>query len=659
MRHNRSNTILLLGVVCAVIGGASLRSVATAAILSAKRGFADVTANYSNLQATGAGWYYTWGPDVANPGIYDAKHIPMIWGGTPSQSLLSNLRNRPGAEWLLGFNEPEREDQANMSVAQAISSWTTIANGLAGSGIKLISPAVADTGGATGGQAWLADFMSQASMAGLPVDAVAFHWYGASTPDNPAGAASSFLSRVASYHNQYNKPVFITEFAIHDWGGNYSDAQISEANRQFLDIVIPELEDREYVMGYAWYHWFSDARLYAGNPPTPTQMGYEYVGVLRPGDSENIAGKDLGEHVAYLAGGELVLSSRTANQGFVRYINALESVSTIAGANNWGMSGTTNWIRVQPGATLRKSGRNRFSLDSMTVTNNGVLEVSQGELFLGTGTAFVGSGSVRVNQDGILIVAGSRLDRTTMEFNGGTVQVDVSATFARSSTLQSTTTFTGGGDCIFSGAIAGEGGLIKRGSGTMRLSSTNSYGGMTQVLEGTLVVEGTTGDGNTEVWDGGTLVGSGTIRGSVLAASGASIRSHSLTVADNFMLENGATLDFQITNDKTFDRLIVEGLANLAGDVRVSLADGYRPAAGTSFDLFDAASMGQHLPSFSLPALANNLTWDIAEWNSKGTLRVVAVPEPSAAILLAWAIANTIFLRQWTSKQCSVILQRN
>ena len=38
----------------------SFATQANAAILSSKRGFADTGAGYSNLQATGAGWYYTW-----------------------------------------------------------------------------------------------------------------------------------------------------------------------------------------------------------------------------------------------------------------------------------------------------------------------------------------------------------------------------------------------------------------------------------------------------------------------------------------------------------------------------------------------------------------------------------------------------------------------
>ena len=383
MRH--LNSLLVVAMAASLYFAAND---ANGQILSSKRGFADVGANYTNLQATGAGWYYTWGTGVGNPGNFDAQHFPMIWGGTPSQNTLNNIRNRPNVEWLLGFNEPERTDQANMSVSQAISSWSTIANGLSGSGIKLVSPAVSDTGA---GQAWLADFMNQASNNGLPVDAVAFHWYGVSNPNDPVGAANSFLSRVDSYHNAYNKPVFITEFAIHDWGGNYSDAAITEANRQFLDIVVPALEARDHVAGYSWYHWFSDARLYSGSPALPTEMGHRYVGALTDGQLEDIGNQNYGEHVAFLAGGEITRGAGSA--GSLKYINALSEVSTISGVANWDI-GSGNWVRVQPEAHLRKTGSNELAIVGGSITNNGVVEVAQG-MMRATNT-ISGTGEMRV-----------------------------------------------------------------------------------------------------------------------------------------------------------------------------------------------------------------------------------------------------------------------
>ena len=409
-------------VLLCVCPGPLLHTQAGAAVLSSKRGFADVSASYSNLQATGAGWYYTWGLGQGYPGGFDAQHAPMFWGGwAVNQTNITNVKNNPDVEWVLGFNEPERSDQANMTVAQAISAWTTLSNGFAGSGKKLVSPAVSDT---SSGQSWITDFKNQATAAGLQVDAVAFHWYGVSNPNDPAGAASSFISRINWYHNLWNKPVFITEFAIHDWGGNYSDEEISEANRQFLDIVVPWMESSSYVAGYAVYPWFSDARLYEGSPPTPTRMGYEYIGVVESGESQDIGGLDLGEHVAYLAGGELTM---TGSPGTVRYLNALEGANSITGTTDWtiGVSGD-GWVRVRPDTTLKKTGANLVLWDGIDVTNEGAVEVNGGTLSVSRDTTFSGSGGLRVNVGGTLNYVGTPREDTinvynSIELRGGLV----------------------------------------------------------------------------------------------------------------------------------------------------------------------------------------------------------------------------------------------
>jgi hypothetical protein len=380
----------------------------TGPILDAKRGFADTSANFNDLQASNASWYYTWGPTSPNINGYNAMFYPMFWnGGEVTAANVANVNtvaasnaaiNPTAPTYALGFNEPEVSTQANMTVASAISSWQTLSADFTGTNIKLVSPAVSDT---SAGQQWLSGFMSTAKADNLKVDAVAFHWYGVSTPNDPVGAANSFLSRVDSYHNSYGLPVFITEFAIHDWGGVYTDAQIIEANREFLNVVIPGLESRSYVVGYSWYNWFSDDPLYTttgnGNNQvlTPTTESYSYIGSIGNGTTTDAGGQNLGQHVADMAGGTLTMSSA----GTVNYINALAFNSAITGAVNWTVSGSSNWVKIQSGATLNKTGANQVSFTS-PVTNNGVLEVSQGTLQIGSSVS--GTGSVMVNTNGTM-----------------------------------------------------------------------------------------------------------------------------------------------------------------------------------------------------------------------------------------------------------------
>jgi autotransporter-associated beta strand protein len=550
-------------VIAAAVAGVLPTALARADILSAKRGFADTGANYGDLQATGAGWYYTWGTGPANPGNFDAKFYPMFWNA-PNQTTINSAKAR-NPLYVLGFNEPERSDQANMTVAQAISSWTTISNSFTGTAAKLVSPAVADTGGSTGGQQWLANFMSQAKAANLKVDAVAFHWYGVSTPDNPAGAASSFLSRVDSYHNSYGLPVFITEFAIHDWGGNYTDAQIIEANRQFLNIVIPGLESRSYVAGYSWYTWFSDAHLFGGTPLTPTPMSYSYIGAVGSGTTADIGGKNLGEHVAYLTGGTLTM---TGSPGTARYVNALANTSAITGAIDWGLNAPSNWVRIQGGATLRKTGSNQVTFAG-PVTDDGVLEVAQGVLRLGALTTGIGSinisstgdatgstarlelaGNITVSpavflaqrndpggSDGIRNVGGNNTlsGPITITVGGNQARVRSDAgqlTLVGPITTNATTPrnlyLQGAGNGVASGAISDNaaiaGGTInlwKEGAGAWTLAASNTFTGATTINAGRLHVSGSVA-GSSGV----------SVAGGAVFEAAASQRVKSLVIAD-------------------------------------------------------------------------------------------------------------------------------
>lgn len=391
--------------------------------LSPKRGFADVGAWYGSLQAVNAGWYYGWRPDKpSGVGNFDAEFLPMIWGGfQANQFEINRILGYGDVEWVLGFNEPERPDQANMSVGDAINAWRTLSNGFSGTNVKLVSPGVADTGGPDGGQAWLANFINQANAESLKVDAVAFHWYGVSNPNDPIGAANSFLSRVDSYHSSYGLPVWITEFGIIDWGNAYTDEEMRAANAAFVDYVVPRLDNRSYVEGYAFYQWTGDTTLIEGNPLAPTNIGVNYVGAIKQGDSYDLSGVDMGEHVAYLAGGELTHSGGAA--GTVRYINALSNTSTFGGAGDWGMV-EGNWIRVGTDASLRKTGANTITLDRNQITNNGVIEVAEGELILSRGPSVGGDGVMRVGNSGTLRFDGtsrygSRNFNWRIELDGG------------------------------------------------------------------------------------------------------------------------------------------------------------------------------------------------------------------------------------------------
>lgn len=352
-------------------------------------------------------WYYRWWHTIpADASGSLAEFVPLIKYPNNIQSKVDSVANLDGVDTLLVLNEPEREDQSNTTVQQALDIWPTVQSTLPNH--KLVSPSPSDT---ADGVAWLDSFMNTVDSRNananpnddLRVDAVAFHWYGASSP-NAVGAANNFLNRVDWYHTRYNRPVWITEFAMHDWEQNDPTEAMIQANADFLEIVIPALESRDYVERYAYYNWFNDARVFEGSDRMPTVIGDQYVGTLLPGETRDLAGQSLGTDVVYLRGGMLT-STGSAIREAMRAIDALGGVSTITGTADWSTSFRRDgYTRIRDGATLVKEGPAEFEVRT-AVSNDGTFRVSEGTLRLAD-SSLRGTGTVRVDAGATLAVAG-------------------------------------------------------------------------------------------------------------------------------------------------------------------------------------------------------------------------------------------------------------
>lgn len=432
---------------------------------SPKRGWAG--SDVSHINGTNSSWHYNWWhtpPD--NDASSNGEWIPLIKYPNSITAKLNTIQSYAGGvDSLLVLNEPERVDQSDTTVAEALAIWPEIQTTLPN--VKLISPGVSDD---PAGRAWLDDFMGQVSTRNgngnpsddIRVDAIAFHWYGGSTPTNPTATANSFLSRVDYYHNTYNKPVWITEFAMHDWAGNYTDAEMITANRIFLETVIPALESRSYVEGYAFYHHFSDAPLISGSPVTPTEIGDVYAETQMPDDVLELNGVSLGTDVTYLRGGAIT-NSGAALGNAMRSIDALSASSTFGGAANWKVGGGArsggSFVRVRSGATLTKTGANTVTLDALNVDNSGTLRVSAGTLQLLT-TALDGPGTTIVDAGATLDTA---LNASPTSFTNHPVRLSGqllgAANFSANAVLEVTSsTAVANGNLAFTSATLNVGG---------------------------------------------------------------------------------------------------------------------------------------------------------------------------------------------------------
>lgn len=200
-------------------------------------GLADLHAS-ERITALNIAWYYTWKPQPIQ-GAPPEKFVPMLWGGYRYKREYAELKARAKLPVLLAINEPDRVDQAKMSVDQVVRLWSEI-SALAD---KVGSPATAGVLGP-----WFDRFYRIAQARGLKMDFMAVHLY---VPPN----ADKFLKDIDAVYEKYRLPIWITEFGVADWSAKapgtnqYTEEQVLA----FMKQVLPELEKRPYVVRYAWY----------------------------------------------------------------------------------------------------------------------------------------------------------------------------------------------------------------------------------------------------------------------------------------------------------------------------------------------------------------------------------------------------------------------
>ena len=193
------------------------------------------------LELCGARWFYSWGsrsPERVSGGI---EFVPMIFGKAAGESLrktCEEIRKQGGKE-LLGFNEPDQEHQSNMTVAQALELWPQFME----MDLRLGSPACVHPD-----QEWMRAFMKGVAERYLRVDFVTVHSYGGLSVDG-------LMTQLAAVHQQFQRPLWITEFAVGDWQAKtraenrYKPEQIVK----FMEELLPRLDRCEFVERYAWF----------------------------------------------------------------------------------------------------------------------------------------------------------------------------------------------------------------------------------------------------------------------------------------------------------------------------------------------------------------------------------------------------------------------
>ncbi|HKC27340.1 MAG TPA: glycosyl hydrolase [Jatrophihabitans sp.] len=230
------------------IAAASIEHVQAATpAAAAKRGIASVVYLRSapdKLRFAGASWAYSWNTWVpySTTGL---ESVPMIRDsrGT-TDAIVRRLRDgrlAGGYRHLLGFNEPDHANQANLTPTQAANLWPK----LMATGLTLGSPAPAlPTDG------WLKQFMALVAKRKLRVDFIALHFY-ANITDRLA--VQRIKTQIAMIRQHYGKPIWVTELGIIDTRQNQGSALANTAAAQkFMRSVTAMLDALPYVQRYAW-----------------------------------------------------------------------------------------------------------------------------------------------------------------------------------------------------------------------------------------------------------------------------------------------------------------------------------------------------------------------------------------------------------------------
>jgi hypothetical protein len=215
------------------------------------------------------GWFYNW--NINAHSSLDREYVPIrqnrYWPG-----LKQDWKSKDSTH-LLGFNEPDRPDQAKMTVAQALQAWPE----LLATGLRLGSPATSD-----GGLNWLYEFVDKADAAGLRVDFVAVHYYRAiQDPGDAKNAADQFYRFLKGVHDRVKRPLWITEW---NNGANWTKAPkpTAEQQKDAIAEMIKMLDRTPFVERYAIYNWVEDVRFVQKKDGSLTPAGEVYRDKLSP-----------------------------------------------------------------------------------------------------------------------------------------------------------------------------------------------------------------------------------------------------------------------------------------------------------------------------------------------------------------------------------------
>lgn len=162
-------------------------------------------------------WSYSWNRQTSDTFPYlpaDFGFNPMVWGGDsawdhagsdriPVERIHRDLQSNGKAVALLGYNEPDSSQQGAVDATVAVKRWPRFE----AFNVPLVAPAAANPY-----SQWFIDFVAGVDAEGHRRDYTAVHMYHSPNAD-------FYINRLTQIHNDYGRPVWVTEFGNTRWSG--------------------------------------------------------------------------------------------------------------------------------------------------------------------------------------------------------------------------------------------------------------------------------------------------------------------------------------------------------------------------------------------------------------------------------------------------------
>jgi fibronectin-binding autotransporter adhesin len=362
---------------------------------------------------------------------------------------------------------------------------------------------------------------------------------------------------------------------------------------------------------------------------------------------------------------------------------------SLSGANTYSgnttlSSGTLNINNAGSGGTSSAIGTGAFTINGGTIdntTSGAITLTTNNAITLGANFTFGGTQNLNLGT-GAITNAGNR----TITLNGTNSTLTFGGTMTNSSGANQITTVNGAGNTLVLGGytlsnsgsnrtdtINGSGnvtitgvvasgstsvsGLTYGGSGVLTLSGPNTYGGVTTVNSGTLLVNGNSSSatGNVSVNNSGTtLGGTGTIGGPVTVGSGAkllggtgSAASGTLTLGGGLTLSSGSIIELALGASGAHSTLARTGISGwiFAGNQAFTFINlGAQP--GNYYNIITGLASD---PNSEANWTITNAGWigSFSYGSGDISLTVTAVPEPATWIAGAFALGAV----GWTQRR--------